>query len=72
MDRCHLTMKITDVALEGYFLFHFYREEMVVALLKLLPRGILRGAIGSDTDRVLLLPYQYLHPTFGYGYEYGY
>jgi len=29
-----------------------------------------RGAIGSDTDRILPLPYPYPHPTFGYGYGY--
>ena len=27
-----------------------------------------RGAIGSDTDRILLLPYPYLYPTIGYRY----
>jgi len=31
-----------------------------------------RGAIGSDTDQILSLPYLYPHPTFGYRYEYGY
>ena len=30
------------------------------------------GAIGSDTDRILSLPYLYLHPTFGFGYGYRY
>ena len=33
---------------------------------------ISRGAIGSDTDRILPLPYPYPHPTFGYGYGYEY
>ena len=34
--------------------------------------SLARGAIGSDTDRILRLPYSYPHPTFGYGYGYGY
>ena len=40
IDQCHLTLKITDVALECFFMFHLDREEMVV-LLKFLSRGIL-------------------------------
>jgi len=33
--------------------------------------SIIRGAIGSDTDRILPLPYPYPHLTFGYGYGFG-
>ena len=39
---------------------------MVVVVVDLRVEG--RGAIGSDTDRILPLPYSYPHPTFGYEY----
>ena len=36
IDQCHLTLKIIDVALEGFPLLHLDRKEMVIVLLKLL------------------------------------
>jgi len=41
IDQHHLTLKITDVALQSFSLLHLDHKEMVVVLLKLLSRGIL-------------------------------
>ena len=53
---CHLVLKITDVALESLSLLHLNDEEVVVVLLKLLPRGILveEGVINflKDLERL--------------------
>ena len=41
INHGHLVLKINDVAFEDLFWLHLDGEEVIVILLKLLPRGVL-------------------------------
>ena len=55
IDQGHLTLKITDVALESFSLLHHDCEEMIVVLL-LLSSGILVKEVTADLLKILERP----------------